>query len=88
MRSLVLSPHKDLVFSSSSLLLLVSRVLRPHTRPPLGPSHTQKNQGRGLEQLRLTVVPCSARMSTCSESDQNISFFKDLVGTLVIGTPT
>ena len=69
MRSLVLSPHRDLV---SSFLLLVTRVLRPHTRPPLGPSHTQKNQGRGLEQLRLTVVPCSARMSTCSESDQNM----------------
>ena len=66
MVSLVSSPHRDLVSS-------VSRVLRPHTRPPLGASHTQKNQGWAprLEQRRLTVVPCSARMSTCSESDQD-----------------
>ena len=72
MVSLVSSPHRDLVFSP---VFSVSRVLRPHTRSPLGPSQTQKNQGRAprLEQARLTVVPSSARMSTCSESDQNIN---------------
>ena len=72
MVSLVSSPHRDLV---SSPVFSVSRVLRPHTLSPLGPSQTQKNQGRALrlEQARLTVVPCSARMSTCSESDQNIN---------------
>ena len=36
--------------------------LRPHTRPPPGPSHTQKNQGRAsrLEQLRVVLAPRSA----------------------------
>ena len=50
MVSLVSSPHRDLVFSP---LFSVSRVLRPHTLSPLGPSHTQKNQGEGLVQVRV-----------------------------------
>ena len=61
MLSLVSAPHRGWWPGCCSCSL------SPHTRPPPGPSHTQKNQGRGLGIGRIRAVNRPSRGFAVSE---------------------
>ena len=81
MLSLVSAPHRGWWPGCCSCSL------SPHTRPPPGPSHTQKNQGRGLRIGRVRAVNGPSRSYTVPSQEKALftllRIYKE-IGTLVL----